>query len=553
MRDAPRGIVEALQRTFLQSDGGEGFSCPVMTRNRSSIPCTALVLGAALAGLAYAPEAHAAVFNVNSIGDVADAVPGDGACATPFNFCTLRAAICEANALPGPDTIQLNANLTTISLVNTGSGEDACLTGDLDITSDIIIVGNGAVIDGLSADRIFDVHPDAVVEISDVTIFDGYVGFAGPVGGAIRNAGDLLLTASTVETSNATQGGAIHNASGASLTVADSDFNDNGSNFGGAIYSAGALDVDASDFLDNDAEVDGGAFFIQAGGPLALIEDSRIVRGSANGNGGGIAAAGAVKVLRSVVRLSDADFGGGLFVAATGGALVLTAKIFDNGASTRGGGVFNKGSLECRDCWVHDNLSATDGGGLDNSGSAVLRRATFGDNNASDGAGIFSEGTLDAFNVTVSGNVASNVGGGVYLDNGTSTFNNVTVVDNAGASGGVFIDPLATFVTSNTIVGDNFNGAIPSDCAGALISGDHNLIEDTAACVITGATANDIYGATPNLGPLQFNGGLTPTHEVLIGSPALDAGNNATCQSIDQRKVSRPQGPSCEIGAYERD
>ena len=44
-------------------------------------------------------------FTVNSTADTADAAIGDGVCRTSLNVCTLRAAIAEANAHAGPDTI----------------------------------------------------------------------------------------------------------------------------------------------------------------------------------------------------------------------------------------------------------------------------------------------------------------------------------------------------------------------------------------------------------------------------------------------------------------
>ncbi|MEM7117758.1 MAG: right-handed parallel beta-helix repeat-containing protein [Chloroflexota bacterium] len=51
-----------------------------------------------------------AVFTVNSTLDIGDNNPGDGLCQTGPGglFCSLRAAIEEANALPGHDTIQFN-------------------------------------------------------------------------------------------------------------------------------------------------------------------------------------------------------------------------------------------------------------------------------------------------------------------------------------------------------------------------------------------------------------------------------------------------------------
>src|SRR5690349_19641242 len=58
--------------------------------------------------LPVARPAFAAGLTVNSTADAADANPGDGVCATAGAVCTLRAAIEEANALTGADTINFN-------------------------------------------------------------------------------------------------------------------------------------------------------------------------------------------------------------------------------------------------------------------------------------------------------------------------------------------------------------------------------------------------------------------------------------------------------------
>ncbi len=57
--------------------------------------------------------------------------------------------------------------------------------------------------------------------------------------------------------------------------------------------------------------------------------------------------------------------------------------------------------------------------------------------------------------------------------------------------------------------------------------------------------------ADPKLDTLADNGGPTKTMALLAGSPAIDAGNSETCTAADQRGVTRPQGESCDIGAYE--
>src|SRR5438093_12159986 len=86
--------------------------------------------------------AAAATFTVNDTADAVDAVPGDGSCATAASTCTLRAAIQEANANVGPDTIVVPAG--TYLLTIAGQGEDAAATGDLDIRDDLTITGAGA-------------------------------------------------------------------------------------------------------------------------------------------------------------------------------------------------------------------------------------------------------------------------------------------------------------------------------------------------------------------------------------------------------------------------
>ncbi|MCE3283843.1 MAG: hypothetical protein K0R70_99, partial [Steroidobacteraceae bacterium] len=66
----------------------------------------------------------------------------------------------------------------------------------------------------------------------------------------------------------------------------------------------------------------------------------------------------------------------------------------------------------------------------------------------------------------------------------------------------------------------------------------------------TDITPNDPVGGI--LLPLADNGGTTRTHALAIGSPALNASpDDEGCPAIDQRQVSRPRGPACDIGSFE--
>jgi hypothetical protein len=115
---------------------------------------------------------------------------------------------------------------------------------------------------------------------------------------------------------------------------------------------------------------------------------------------------------------------------------------------------------------------------------------------------------------------------------------------------------------AGTILAGNLSDTGPGDCGGAVASGGWNLVGDPAGCDFV-ATAADLVGVDPRLGPLADNGGPTLTHALLPGSPAIDAfacrwgARRLTVLPVDQRGVRRPQdgdgdGRSrCDIGSVE--
>jgi hypothetical protein len=99
------------------------------------------------------------------------------------------------------------------------------------------------------------------------------------------------------------------------------------------------------------------------------------------------------------------------------------------------------------------------------------------------------------------------------------------------------------------IVADN-SAPTDANCNGDdATSLGHNLTDDTS-CDFT--ATGDLVVADAMLGPLQDNVGPTETHDLLPGSPAIDAGSvNCPPPDTDQRGVVRPQGAGCDIGAVE--
>jgi hypothetical protein len=97
----------------------------------------------------------------------------------------------------------------------------------------------------------------------------------------------------------------------------------------------------------------------------------------------------------------------------------------------------------------------------------------------------------------------------------------------------------------NSILASNVSG---SNCFGMIIDGGHNLSSDSS-CPFT--QPGSLVNTDPKLGPFGDYGGPTPTVPLLAGSPALDAAASAVCSPTDQRGITRPYGPGCDIGAFE--
>jgi hypothetical protein len=100
----------------------------------------------------------------------------------------------------------------------------------------------------------------------------------------------------------------------------------------------------------------------------------------------------------------------------------------------------------------------------------------------------------------------------------------------------------------NTIVAGNSS----RDVNAMVTSLGYNLIGNGSQS--SGYVDTDLVGTSDNpidplLGPLQNNGGPTPTMALLPGSPALDAGDTGQLGMADQRGVVRSGGVN--IGAYQ--
>jgi hypothetical protein len=296
----------------------------------------------------------------------------------------------------------------------------------------------------------------------------------------------------------------------------------------------------------------------------------------------------------TVYATSCCSGGGALFqddndIALTNSVLSGNlATVTSNNCCNGGGAFYNDGSnqftsgstLTGNSLTVNGTGSRNGGGAYFNDGSGdSLTASTVSGNTAhfgavptnSGGGGMFEDGSGASFsNSTISDNstdvpAGTNPGGGgIYLDsNGTSVFANTTIAGNSApnAPGGGVLNYNATLRSTDTIIAQNSSGSGGgANCAtagsGTFTSLGYNLEDFANSCSFTGPGDIVASGSTVGLGPLQNNGGPTPTRALLAGSPAIEGGNPSGCTdafgsplTTDQRSVARAD--RCDIGAYE--
>lgn len=396
--------------------------------------------------------------------------------------CSLREAVEAANTNSAVDNcidnsgnydfIVLDAQTYTLSIL--GFNEDANQTGDLDITEDVTIQGQGpgqTVINAADIDRALHILSGYVI-VRNLTITDGSTDTFFGDGGCIYVNGSLRLEGVFIYSCLAgNAGGGIYAAPGASLDIRDSEIVENGA--GGS----------------------GGGIFIAAGAFVSIIDNTTIHNNYANQNGGGIFNIGTIlDIYNTTISSNRADLG-------------------------NGGGIFN-------------GSSGSIGGSIV---PATILNTTISSNSAVFGGGIFNAGQItDVINVTIAYNDALQ-GGGIRNANSGSFWS-----------------------IRSSIIANSINGG---DCsnAGFISSWGYNILSDSS-CSSVFTSTGDLLSTDPMLGPLQNNGGLTQTHALLPGSPAIDhIDDEFVCPwpDRDQRGVARPidgDGDSvafCDSGAFE--
>jgi predicted outer membrane repeat protein len=419
---------------------------------------------------------------------------------------------------------------------------------------------------------------------------------AGSGGGIYNFMGTLTSNNTSISFNEANSGGAIASFLGSididNYSVLGSN---SASEYGGAIANGGPLTIHGSRFDENHVDIHGGAIAcaVGYGGSVDLVLDEVLFNSNVAEQDGG-----ALYIKENCqINISDSHFtlnlartgSGGAIYNASSGSITNGTRIDNNNASLRGGGIYNTltGDLHIETSIVRNNSAiGGSGGAIANFGDMILRSSTVEGNSAGLGGGVFNTGMIYIQSSTLSGNmgtgvyatpvwintalgetdpytslvnttVSGNQGelyGGVYI-RGRGEIAHCTIANNTCVSAGCGVALTLDYgdiQIKNSLVVDNN----PSDCyfgAGPYgnIAVGENLDSDTSCIGFTNSVV-------PMLGALADNGGLTLTHALLPGSPALNIVTD--CSDIvhnplgtDQRGEPRPSPPGglCDVGAFE--
>ncbi len=318
------------------------------------------------------------------------------------------------------------------------------------------------------------------------------------------------------------------------------------------------------------------AFYLSSGGAIkntavSVLDFNRNrAVGNSSGGGGGVANDYlSVAVLNNSTLSSNSvtgligAYGGGLRNENGGNVVLAGCTLHANSAKgkAKGGGLYN----QCETNRIV-RISTASLVNCTVSGNTVDGTGTFGIPLEALGAGLYNgsanDGIANLFvtSSTIVSNIASGgllrLGGGVYNTAlSTIAFNPLNSV-----RGTSFIQ-LANNLFAGNSPSDAFNN-FPTISA-LIVSLGYNLDSDGTGPIAAFpsdsllGSASFLKATNALLGPLQFNGGPTPTHALLPGSEALDHGSTggtaAETLSLahDQRGADRSAGGRRDIGAFE--
>lgn len=295
-----------------------------------------------------------------------------------------------------------------------------------------------------------------------------------------------------------------------------------------------------------------------------ILRDLELRNGHVTGSGGAILSWGSVELDNVVIRNSsalgsgaDQGRGGAVYLARAGGGISLSGSMMSgNTASVTGGAV----AMNCE----FNGDQALHQVGL-NSSVLVSNTASIGAGAiaACGNTAISLQTSTIASNVSVAGSGAVDFISSSPVPVGSLTMKSVTGVENSGGPV-IRVKNIAALNISNSLLAFNAAGncLITPLASGSLGTVSGSAVQDSvvSGCQVAGVTWGGDNTEMPaaitrsaELTAFANHGGLVDSYLPLIGSLyVLDKGQIlGSCESDDQRGVTRNSGAACDAGAVE--
>lgn len=406
-----------------------------------------------------------------------------------------------------------------------------------------------------------------VLTLTNLTIKNCFIGSQGTYGAGLNSRGKVNIESCRFENNEVEndEGGAIYLSGTASGEIKNSAFLSNKAKKGGGISTIASIVIDNCTFTENEStgtqQNDDGGAILSMSNQTMTIQNSVFENNTSQYYGGAIRVGGnADKIINCSFEDNIARNGGGAIYTANAKLVTSKSKFIKNRTqSQQGGAIYAITNTTINDSYFFEN-SASEGGAVYSNGKAIISGTTFHKNTSNNNGGGLSSLAADIINSSFIENEARSHGGALY----TSAANNEVISSaflmNEGKStsnktgNSIFNDNLSSvfnirgsvFVSDSTLPEVYFGTEswVDADDNNDGISNNYNIIGKTF-------TLQQLYGTS--VLELTDNGGFAPTVIPSFNSPMMDAipALETWLSNIDQRGFKRPNNEKGDIGPIE--
>jgi hypothetical protein len=266
------------------------------------------------------------------------------------------------------------------------------------------------------------------------------------------------------------------------------------------------------------------------------------------------------------------------------GVEVYGSRLINNEADSLGGGIYSDASLLISHSELDGNSSGFEGGAIfvGSSGALTLLESQVSDNESMLGGAVFADGEVTVRKSALIGNAAATCGGAMHVYAGATVVNSTLASNSTGNCGGAIAGADVT-ISFSTLVDNDSASDNGDELYGATFTLERSLLTHPTislpaaglgrVCNVSALSVLEIVSDADGTDcgfPLNppDNASMAPISSYAFGdlpqfyaitssvNPVVDAasaciGPLGGTLALDQANNARPNGGSCDVGAFE--